>query len=190
MFWKERDGMLHRHHHFRLRLANAYSTNGVSIELHPHEGLGAFLAQRGVVATLNNSENLLAIGSRLFTAFLRPANRPIDGRVNLLWRARVRRTIVEDHGNVRSEQALNLHGFPGSEEEQRSIEVGTELNSMCLDFPDAGQTEDLESAAVGQNRTGPTDKSMEAAGSADDVQTWPDMKVISVAQNNLRAHLA
>src|SRR2546430_3270280 len=63
-----------------------------------------------------------------------------------------------------------------------------ELDAVRLDFPNRGEAEHLKAAAIRQNRPVPIDKAMQPAGSANDVHPWPDIKVISIAQNDLRAH--
>ena len=50
-------------------------------------------------------------------------------------------------------------GFPSSflraEKEQRAVEVRAKFDAVLLDFADFGEAEDLEAAAVGQDRPVP-----------------------------------
>ena len=64
-----------------------------------------------------------------------------------------------------------------------------ELDPVRLDFPDARETEDLESAAVGQNRERPIHEFVQAARRANDVHAWPDIQMVSVAEKDAGAHL-
>ena len=72
------------------------------------------------------------------------------------------------------ERALDLHCFSGAEKQQRTVQVRTELDAVRLDFSNFGQAENLESAAVGQDRVGPVDEFVQAAGRANDFDAGPD----------------
>src|SRR3989442_766535 len=65
-----------------------------------------------------------------------------------------------------------------------------ELDAVGLDFANRREAEDLEAAAVGQDRSGPIDELMQSASGADDLEAGPDVEVISIAEDDLRAHLA
>ena len=65
-----------------------------------------------------------------------------------------------------------------------------QTDAMRFDFSDLRKAEYLEPAAVGQDGTVPTHETMEAAGGADDFDSGPDIQMIGVAQNDLRAQLA
>ena len=65
-----------------------------------------------------------------------------------------------------------------------------ELDAVGGDLADFGQAENLEAAAVGQNRAGPIHKLMQAAGGAENIQAGTNGEMVGVAQQNLRAHLA
>ena len=60
---------------------------------------------------------------------------------------------------------------------------------MGLDFPDFGQAEHLEATAVSQNGKRPVDKPVKTSGGANDFQTGPYIKMVRIAEDNLRAHL-
>src|SRR5690554_4611977 len=57
--------------------------------------------------------------------------------------------------------------------------------SLFRDFSDLGQTEDLETAAVSQNRPVPGHESMQPAQLGHHFVTWSQREVISVAQDHL-----
>ena len=59
---------------------------------------------------------------------------------------------------------------------------------MRLDLPDFGETEDLKTSAVGQDRQGPIDKLMQAARRFDDLQSGADIQMVGVAEDNLSPH--
>ena len=190
MFGQQRNRVFDRSHHFRLRFADAYAADGVAVKIHRNESFGAFLAQGRIARALDNAEDLLAISARLFAAFFGPANRSINGSAEVFGRAVMRRAIVEDHGDVRAEQALNFHRFLRADKEERAVKMGAEFDALRFDFANLCQAEDLETAAVGENWPGPVDELMQTARSLNDVQAGPDEEMIGIAENDLRAHLA
>src|SRR5205814_4286025 len=120
--------------YLRLRLADADAADGVTVKLHRDDGPGAFLAQRGAGAALDDPENQLARRERLITALLGPANGPLHGCPHFARRAAVRRAVVKRHRDVRAERALSCHRFFRTEEQQRAIQVGAELDAVGLDL--------------------------------------------------------
>ena len=102
----------------------------------------------------------------------------------------VRRAFVEHHRDVRAEHALDFHRFLRAEKQRRAVEVRAEFDAVRFDFADFGEAEDLEAAAVGENRLFPIHEPVQPAGGADDVEPGPDVEVIGVAEDDLRAHLA
>src|SRR5437867_2680202 len=61
----------------------------------------------------------------------------------------------------------------------------SKLNAMRLDLADIGQTEHLETAAVGQDRQWPIDKSVQPARFTNDLKAGPNKEVVCITQNNL-----
>ena len=99
----------------------------------------------------------------------------------------MRRTLIENHGDIRTQQALDGHAFLGTQKQGRAIEVRTELHAVRFNFADFGEAEDLETTAVGENGQLPVHELVQAAGGGDDVETGADVKVIGVAKNDLGA---
>jgi len=64
------------------------------------------------------------------------------------------------------------------------------MNTFVGDGPELRQREDLEAAAVGQDRLIPVHELMETAGSADDLAAWAEVQVVGVAKQDLRARLS
>ena len=148
---QERLRQFNRLENFRFRLADAHAADGVTIKLHRDDGLRALLAQRGVGAALDDAKNQLAGRARLLAALLRPANGPLDRAPEFVRRAGVRRAIVKRHGNIGAELALDFHCLLWPEKKQRAVQMRTKFDAVRFDLSDFGQTEDLKSAAVGQN---------------------------------------
>src|ERR1041385_8411663 len=65
----------------------------------------------------------------------------------------------------------------------------SELDPVCLDFPNSRQAENLESPAVSQDRRGPIDERMQSSRGADDLHPRSNVQMICVPQNDLRSHL-
>src|SRR5580704_14581116 len=93
--------------HFMFWFTHTHAADGVAVEFHGHKGFGAFLAQCGIRTALDDAEDFLTVGARLFAAFARPADGAFHG-VALLTRGRVvRRAFVKDHCDVRAERPLD-----------------------------------------------------------------------------------
>ena len=67
--------------------------------------------------------------------------------------------------------------------------MGTELDPVRFHLPDFRQAENLEAATVRQHGMGPAHELMQAAGSPNDVKAGPDVKMVGIAEEDLRAHL-
>src|SRR4051794_9512891 len=66
----------------------------------------------------------------------------------------------------------------------------TELDTMRLDFTYRSQAENLETAAIGQDGSGPIYKAVQTARRANDVQPGADVEMICISKNDLCPHLA
>ena len=175
--------------HFRFRFADAHAADGVTVKFHFDQRLRALLAQRGVAAALHDAENFLAVGARLFAAFARPADGAFDGEALFLGGRVVRRTFVENHRDVRAEHALDFHGFLRADKQKRTVKVRTEFDAVFFHFANFCEAENLKAAAVGENRLFPIHEFVQAAGGADDFESGTQIQMVSVAENDLRAHL-
>jgi hypothetical protein len=102
-----------------------------------------------------------------------------------MWRA-----IVEDHGDVGAEFALDLHGFFGPKKQERAIEMRAEFDAVRFYFSNGREAEDLEAPAVGEDREGPIDEVVKATGSADDVHPGANVEVIGVSEDDLSTEFA
>ena len=71
----------------------------------------------------------------------------------------------------------------------RTVDMAAELTAFFTQFADASQREDLKTARVGQNRTVPGIKLMQASRLTQDIQSRTQVEVIGVAQDDLRLHL-
>ena len=70
-----------------------------------------------------------------------------------------------------------------------AIKMRLETDPVLVDFTQSSQTEHLKAAAVGENRTIPVHEFMQATEASHPLMTRTQVKVIGVAQDNLRADL-
>src|SRR6185503_9412732 len=59
---------------------------------------------------------------------------------------------------------------------------------MRANLPYFRETEDLKPAAIGEDGSLPIHERMQTASFANDLQAWTNIKVVSVAQNDLCPH--
>ena len=70
-----------------------------------------------------------------------------------------------------------------------AVDMGSEAAPFRSQFPDGGQGEDLETAAVREDGTVPMLELMQAACLAEGVQTGTEVQMVRVAQDDLRLHI-
>ena len=118
---------------------------------------------------------------------------PADGAVHRDFTrgalARVGRTLVEYHGDVRAQCILDVKAVLHIEEQLVAVEVGTEMDALVGDGAELREREDLEASAVGQNRLIPVHELVETAGGPDDLATRAEVKVVGVTKEDLGARL-
>ena len=71
----------------------------------------------------------------------------------------------------------------------RPVDVRTETAPFLGDFTALGQRKDLKTAAIGQYRPLPPAETVQTAGPFEDFGARPQVQVIGIPQNDLRAHL-
>src|SRR5579864_228706 len=99
---------------------------------------------------------------------------------------RILRTFVERHNDVRPQPDLRLHRALRTEEMRGTIQVRAERDPVFCKLPQLTQTEDLKSAGIGKNRAIPRHEAMQPAHPPHDLNTWPEVKVIGIPQDDLR----
>ena len=81
---------------------------------------------------------------------------------------------------------LNPHRHFRREESLRAVEVRAEFHALFPDLPQFAEAEDLEPAAVGQNRAIPRDEFAQPAQIEDGFVSGPEKKMVSVSENDSR----
>ena len=91
-----------------------------------------------------------------------------------------RAAFVEGHDDVRADRALEVHHFLGREEMLRAVDVRAEICALGVELAVLGEGEDLEAAAVGQDRPVPSVETMQAARLLKDGRPWAEIKMVGV----------
>ena len=82
---------------------------------------------------------------------------------------------------------LRLDRALGCEGVLRAVDVGPERHTVVGQRAEVAQTEDLEAAAVGQDRTVPRHEAVESAEALDELDAGPQEEVVGVGEHDLRA---
>ena len=189
-----RDGVFHRRHHLRFRFAHADPADRVAVPAHFDQGPCGLFPQVGIGRALHNAEKeralprVIASGPPIDRTLL-PAQREVEAPRRLLMRARMRRALVESHDDIRTERVLDFHRGLGADETRTAIEMVLEMGPLLRDTAQLRQGKNLETTAVGQNRTIPAHELVQAADLADDVEPRTHEKMVGIAEDDLRMEL-
>ena len=96
-----------------------------------------------------------------------------------------RRTLIECHHDVGSDDALYLHHTFRSKQVLRAVDVATEGTSFFCNLAVFTQREYLEAARIGENRTIPSIELMQATCLLEHLKSWTKVEMIGIAKNNL-----
>jgi hypothetical protein len=156
--------------HLGLGLADADAADGVAREVERRERLGRLPPQVVEGRALRDREDMVARGEepalrRDLLAALRPAKAARAGERAGVALDRPGRALVEHHRDVGAEVRLDAHHFLGPEEQLGAVEVGLERDAVVADLPQLREAEDLEAAAVRQDRAVPSHELVEPPSS-------------------------
>ena len=173
--------------HFGRGFPNAQSPNRKAIKPHRCEFTGALQPQRLVQAPLDDREFGLVIPLRRGEAPGRPADASLE-RVDDHFAAIGQfDDVIEHHRDVAAECLLDLDRVFRGQPDDRAIEVAFEGSGLFGDLVQIAEAEDLETAAVGEDRAVPEHHAVKAAEFFDDFVTGAEAKVIGVGEDHLRA---
>ena len=124
--------VFHRRKHLLLGFAHRDPAYGIPVKVHLDERLGAFPAQIGKRGSLDDAE----LGSRSghLLALAGPEQRALEALCGVLLFARIGRTLIKEHGDVRPEHRLDLHGFARPDEAGRPVDVALKMHARVGDF--------------------------------------------------------
>ncbi len=120
----------------------------------------------------------------------RPADAPLGRVADDLRLVGQRDHVVQDHGHVAAQGLLDGHGPLRRDRQQPAVDVRAEDGLLLGDLADGREAEELEAAAIGQDRAVPAHEAVQAAQVADHLLARPQGQVIGVGQHHLGPGLA
>jgi hypothetical protein len=175
------------HHGFGF--AHAQAADTIAGKIHIGKRLCAFDSQILIKRALNDAEQRLILARVRRLAALRPPVGALPRVLRAPVIARIWRTLVKRHRNIRSKILLHLHGNLRRQKFSGTVNMRLEHHPIVGDLVDLRQGVNLEPAAVGQNRTIPVHKPMQTAGISDNLRSRPQKKMIGIGKDDLCAAL-
>ena len=177
-------------HHF-CGFTYGESAYGVSVAIEVAQMSAGVLAQVGVGAALHDGEEMLAVAVEIVGAVkLRDASiEPSVGTVHRIFGVafvgRAGTAFIEGHHDVGTYGALDVHHVLGREEQFTAVDMRRETYAFFGHLADVGEREDLEAAAVGEDRTCPSLEGVQSTGLTEYLRTRAQVEMIGVAQDDL-----
>ena len=98
-------------------------------------------------------------------------------------------TFVESHHYVCTYDTFCVHDILGCEEMFRAVDVRAELASFFSQLSYSGEREHLEAAGIGEDRAVPCIECVQSPGFLENVESWPEIQMVCVSENDLGFHL-
>ena len=118
----------------------------------------------------------------------RPAKRAADRFGSVLQGNGIGRAFVEAHHDVRPEVSLDADSSLGGKKVAGAVDVRLKPDALFLDLVYPGEAEDLEPAAVSQNRVVPAHEFVKPAQAGDPFVPGAQVEVIRICEDDLRSH--
>ena len=188
------DDLDHLVHHLG-GLAHGQSANGIALGALVGDVLSRLAPQVGIGAALDDRKEGLGVAveglglAETLEAAVEPALGKPKAVLGVGVVALARRTLVERHDDVGTDDALDVHHALGGEDVLRTVDVGSKLAALLRELADAREGEDLEAAGVGEDRAVPTVEAMEATSGPEHLAAGAEVEVVGVAQDDLGLHL-
>jgi len=170
-----------------LGLPDAQSADGVAVEIHVPQLLGAPAPQLRDDAALGDGPEMRP-GFPFPKSFAGPAGPPdrrLHGLPDLGFGGGERDEMIKDHHDVRAEKRLDVHNVLGRQEQLRAVQVGGEGHPIAADLGQRFQAVNLETAAVGQNGLGPGDEGMQPAHRPDGFGSGAEEQVVGITEDQV-----
>ena len=119
-----------------------------------------------------------------------PHGRQVDRALDELARRRVRRALVELHGDVGAKRFLDAHVLLGRPTHIAAVVNRTESDAVVVELARIGERENLEPARVGKHRPVVIHELMHPAGLRDHIFTGTLREMVGVCKHHLRFQLA
>ena len=165
--------------------AAEYDIQGIAIETNILQDAQRLVPQVFMHAALNDSEQRIAIAIMGVLTALRPTQRKPHRRGRVALVRGIRCAFVENHDNIGIERALNTHRFFRRQEADVPVYRRTKPDPFLADLAQLTQTENLESAGVGENRPIPAHEAMQSTMRCNDVEARSEPKVECIAEHDL-----
>ena len=183
--------------HRILAFADRKAAHGIAIEPDVDQRVGRPLAQFFIKRTLLDAEQggpfgVLSACVKSIAGSLGPTHRQLHRLDRFFAADTVSRTFVESHDDVRPQQSLDFHRAFGAEHMLRSVEMALERHTLFGNFAKCRKAHHLIAAAVGQYRSVPAGKLMQASQPRNALRAGAEHKVIGVSKDNVctrRTHL-
>src|SRR5271170_4395129 len=120
----------------------------------------------------------------------RPLHGAQHGRPRHFITDRIRRALIENHGNVAAKSQLRVNRRLRRKQMRVAIQVRAKEYALIANLAIVVQAEHLKAAGVGQDRPVPRHKPMQPAQLLDQFRTRSQEQMISVGENDLGIQLA
>jgi hypothetical protein len=131
--------------------------------------------------------DFVPVGAEVIQRPARPCHGEPQAFLGALAIGGIFRAFVEGHGDVSAEGDLNINGMLGSKRVRTPVEVRAKAHTVFRNLAQRVEREDLESAGVGEQGARPAYEFVQAAHAANGLMAGPQVKVIGIAENDLRA---
>jgi len=121
----------------------------------------------------------------LFLAHLRPPQRSVDCRFDLLARGGGRRAFIKAHDHIRTQLVLDFHGFTRTQKVRIPVHMGAKVHARIGDRAQALEGKDLKSSGVREDRLFPVDEVMQTACLRNGVFAGMQVQMVGVAEEDL-----
>jgi hypothetical protein len=122
---------------------------------------------------------------KMILAPFHPLSGTLDRSRSIFLFTRIRRTFIERHHHIRTQDRLNVHHALRCQEMFVPVNVRPEFDAVISELAPICKAEDLIPAAIGQDRFLPAHEIVQAAGCPDDLKAGTKEQMISVGQFNL-----
>ena len=168
-------------------LAHREPAYGIAVKADVLQSIQATPAQILVQAALDNAEQSRRLLTVRAATALCPAQGAFHGLPSLLRRRGIRRALVKNHDDIAAQGALHGHGSLRVQKYLGAIDRRAKGHAGLADLAHGAQAEDLKTAGIAQDRTGPVHEIVEIAMRGDHLGTRAQPQVKGIAENDLRA---
>ena len=141
-------------------------------------------------AALNNAKERLVVAVMRLIAALGPHTRQLNGTLNVGARGGIARALIELHADVGAELHGDFHVVLGRPEHVATVViVDDEAHALVGELDGVVVAEHLETARVGEDRTVPVHKLVQAAQLGDSVLAGTHGQMIGIGKHDLGAEL-